>query len=119
MLGTLLVSVVALLVLVDVAGRVLVDPDEELDDPVAGATEVTVRDNEFEPNAIEVPLGTTVTWRWEGDHAHNVVGDGFESPVQEDGTFAQTFDEAGTHAYRCTLHPGMRGEVVVTDEPAN
>ena len=115
-LGAVVLAVVAVLVLVDVAGRALVDSDDEdLDDPVAGVTEVAVRDNEFGPEAIEVPVGTTVTWRWEGDHPHNVVGDGFESPVQEDGTFAHTFTEAGTYDYRCTLHPGMRGKVVVTD----
>ncbi len=83
--------------------------------PVAGVTDVAVRDNSFEPAAIEIPVGATVTWRWEGDHDHNVVGDGFESETQTEGTFAQTFAEAGRHEYRCTLHGGMRGEVVVIE----
>ncbi len=81
--------------------------------PVRGATEVAVRDNVFEPAAIEVPAGATVTWRWEGRHPHNVVSDGFESEVQTDGAFTHTFAEPGRYAYRCTLHGGMDGEVVV------
>lgn len=87
------------------------DPGEA----VAGVLTVAVRDNEFAPAAIEVPSGTTVTWTWEGAEEHNVVGDGFESPVQRDGEFARTFAEPGTHPYRCTLHYLMRGEVVVTE----
>lgn len=86
--------------------------------PVSGATEVAVRDNLFAPAAIEVPAGTTVTWTWEGRHSHNVVGNGFESPVQTSGTFARTFDAAGVHDYECTLHGGMRGSVVVMEESA-
>ena len=84
-------------------------------DPLAGVTEVAVRDTEFAPAAIAVPLGTTVTWRWEGEKRHNVVGDGFASPLQDEGEFARQFAEPGTHGYRCALHPFMRGEVVVTE----
>lgn len=83
--------------------------------PVAGVTEVAVGDNFFAPVAIEVPAGTTVTWTWDGNNDHNVVGDGFESPVQIQGGFAHTFSAPGTYDYRCTLHGGMRGEVVVTN----
>lgn len=90
------------------------DDPSDADAPVTGVTDVAVRDNYFEPAAIEIPVGTTVTWTWEGDHDHNVVADGFESETQTEGSFAQTFAEPGRHEYRCTLHGGMRGEVVVT-----
>lgn len=82
--------------------------------PVAGVTDVAVRDDLFAPAAIAVPIGTTVTWRWEGEEAHNVVGVGFESPTQAAGEFAYAFAEPGTYSYRCTLHVFMRGEVVVS-----
>lgn len=89
--------------------RNLLDPGEA----VAGVTDVALRDNAFSPAAIEVPVGTTVTWRWDGAEEHNVVGDGFGSPVHRDGAFAHAFAEPGTYPYRCTLHFLMRGEVVV------
>jgi plastocyanin len=87
--------------------------------PVTGLIEVAVRDNDFEPAAIEVPVGTTVTWRWDGDNAHNVVGDDFESETQTSGTFAHAFAAPGRYDYRCTLHGGMRGEVVVAERPSS
>ena len=110
--------VVAVLLLIAVVGAASLVWLQNWLDPgtaVAGVSAVAVRDNDFAPAAIEVRAGTTVTWRWEGVELHNVVGDGFESPTQVDGEFAQTFDAAGTYAYRCTLHFLMRGEVVVTE----
>lgn len=91
----------------------------DADPPVTCVTEVAVRDNHFEPAVIEVPVGTTVTWRWDGKNSHNVVADDFESETQTEGTFAHAFAEPGRHNYRCTLHGGMRGEVVVTGEPSS
>ena len=60
-----------------------------------------------------------MTWRWEGNERHNVVGGDFESPVQVDGKFAHAFSEPGTYSYRCTLHLVMRGEVVVVTEASS
>lgn len=82
-------------------------------DLAADAT-ISVVDNAFEPVHAGVPAGITVTWSWEGTSAqHNVVGEGFESPLQDSGTFAHTFDRAGTYAFRCTVHGQMRGAVTV------
>ena len=60
--------------------------------------------------------GTRVTWTWVGNNPHNVTADGFASETQVEGKFIQTFDRAGSYAYACTIHPGMEGTVVVTDD---
>jgi plastocyanin len=96
-------------------GAVIVRNRLDTGDPVVGVSNVAVRDNEFGPSAVEVPVGTTVTWQWDGKDEHNVVGDGLESPLQSEGTYAYTFDEPGTYEYHCTKHFFMRGEVVVTE----
>jgi plastocyanin len=78
-------------------------------------SEVVAQDVRFNPAAIEVPAGTTVTWKFEdGAVPHNVKGDGFESRTQSSGTYRHRFDTPGTYAYRCTLHSGMKGRVVIT-----
>jgi plastocyanin len=69
--------------------------------------------NDFSPDAIVVPAGTTVTWSFDGKVAHDIVGDGWGTPVLAEGTFSHTFAEPGVHDYRCTLHGPMRGTVVV------
>jgi plastocyanin len=77
--------------------------------------EVVAKDNRFDPVAVEVPAGATVTWSFQdGSVPHNVKGDGFESETVSSGTFRHRFDTPGTYDYRCTLHAGMDGRVVVT-----
>jgi plastocyanin len=84
--------------------------------PLVGVTEVTAKDNKFSPAAIQVPAGTTVTWTFQdGAVPHDVTGEGWRSGEPErEGTFTHAFDQPGTYPYRCTLHDGMDGRVVVT-----
>lgn len=79
---------------------------------------VRVVDNAFEPKIAKVGVGDTVTWRFEGNSAHNVIGDDFESELTKDGEFEHTFDEAGEYDYRCTVHAGMSGRIDVSDSAA-
>ena len=83
--------------------------------PVATDPTVVVADNDFRPGELTVETGTIVTWDWDGDAQHNVVGDGFESEIQVDGTFEHGFDNPGTYTYVCTLHPGMDGTVIAVE----
>ena len=84
--------------------------------PVTGVTQVAAKDNRFTPLAIQVPAGTAVTWRFEdGLVPHDVTGGGWSSgDPRRKGSFTHTFDQAGTYPYRCTVHDGMTGRVVVT-----
>src|ERR671911_283394 len=83
-------------------------PHDSTASPNGDASTIAVRDYEFEPGTVSVRVGDTVTWVWEGDAQHNVVGDGFESEDQRSGSFRHAFDEPGTYQYACTLHPGMQ-----------
>jgi halocyanin-like protein len=74
----------------------------------------------FDPAAIRVDSGTTVTWEWTGEGGqHNVVDeDGkFESDLmgEEGATFEYTFENAGNTRYFCRPHKasGMKGGVIV------
>ena len=87
-----------------------------LDDiePQVGVTDVEMEGTRFDPRVIEVPAGTTVTWHFNGI-AHDVKGEGWGSDVESEGTFTHAFDAAGTYDYRCTLHGGMTGRVIVSE----
>jgi plastocyanin len=84
--------------------------------PVTGVTEVAAEDNHVSPAAIQVPAGTTVAWEFKDRFVpHDVTADGWSSgDPQRGGRFAHTFADPGTYPYRCTLHDGMTGRVVVT-----
>jgi len=71
----------------------------------------------FAPNALTVPVGTTVQWVNRDDIPHTVVSDDkatFKSKVLDtDDSFSHTFSKAGAYSYFCSLHPKMAGKVVV------
>jgi plastocyanin len=84
--------------------------------PVRG-NEVTIDGFAFQPASLTVTAGTTVTWTNRDEEPHTVAAsDGsFHSPGMGTGaTFTHTFATAGTFDYVCSIHPMMRGTVVVT-----
>jgi plastocyanin len=84
--------------------------------PPPGATDVTIVDFNFAPGLLEVPVGTTVSWDNAGVAPHTVTADNgsFDSGIMSTGdTYNRTFNQAGTFAYLCTLHPEMVGTIVV------
>jgi plastocyanin len=80
----------------------------------ASSREVVLKGLRFHPSTITVNPGESVTWVWEdGDIEHNVTGGRFRSRTQAHGSFTVRFTHAGTFDYRCTIHEGMVGRVVV------
>jgi plastocyanin len=84
--------------------------------PVSG-DQVTIDGFAFAPATLTVKAGSTVTWTNRDEEPHTVAAsDGaFHSPGMGTGaTFTHTFPAAGTFDYVCSIHPMMRGTVVVT-----
>lgn len=73
----------------------------------------------YDPTAVAVAPGTTVTWEWTGrGGAHDVVelNGVFDSgsPVAREGaTFQHTFEAPGVFKYYCTPHRGMEMKAAV------
>ena len=84
-------------------------------EPVA-TTEVTMaKSYRFDPKAIEVAVGQSVTWTNKDNFTHTVKVDGQEDHKVERGeSVSIAFDKPGTYHYVCTLHSNdMEGEVTV------
>ena len=86
--------------------------------PVATDRVDLPRSYRFEPEAITVSAGATVTWTNSDNFSHSVQFEGETAPgqVMRQGEQAKrTFDAAGTFPYLCTFHPrDMTGTVIVT-----
>jgi plastocyanin len=88
--------------------------DEPAAAEASGGTAVAVADNSFSPATIEVAVGDTVTFENQGQIAHTVTGEDFDSGSMAPGdTFTFTASEAGSFSYVCTFHPGMQGKLEV------
>jgi LPXTG-motif cell wall-anchored protein len=81
----------------------------------AGASSsVTIKDFSFGPSSITIHPGDTVTWTNSGQAPHDATGSGFKTPTLTPGKSAShTFSQAGTFSYICSIHPFMKGTVVV------
>ena len=82
---------------------------------VATTTVDLPKSYKFEPPAITVDAGATVTWTNHDDFTHNVTFEGEEGLTMRPGeSTTRDFPTAGTYAYQCSLHPrDMNGTVVV------
>lgn len=71
----------------------------------------------YSPATFTVKVGQTVTWSNGDGGVHTVTSDTsgvFDSGNMPSGdTFSHTFTQAGTYTYYCTIHPWMKGTVVV------
>jgi plastocyanin len=93
--------------------------DSEAAPAAGGAVAITMRDIKFDPREVTVKVGQQITWTNGESVPHNVVaqeGGTFESDTfGEGGTFQFTPEQPGKIEYVCTLHPGMDGEITVTE----
>jgi plastocyanin len=75
----------------------------------------------YVPSKITITKGQSVTWQNEDAAFHSVTSGFYDAP---DGLFDSgyldpyqyfsfTFDNLGTFDYYCTLHPWMKGQVLV------
>jgi plastocyanin len=73
----------------------------------------------FAPAELEVVIGDTVVWSNTDRFAHTTAADSgaWSSPeLSHGGSFRFAPSRAGRYWYRCTLHPVMRGVLVVKDD---
>jgi len=109
--GVVMPVMIAMLLLVAGSSRVTAT-----DQPSTANVAVKIDNFVFGPQAITVPVGTTVTWTNSDDIPHTAVStDGvFKSRVMDtEEKFSYTFTKAGTYSYYCSVHPKMTGQVIV------
>ena len=80
----------------------------------AGSNNVSMGDNFFDPGKIKIGKGERVTWTNDGNSDHTVKFKGQKNKIVAPGEqTGRRFKDTGTFNYRCTLHSGMDGKVVV------
>ncbi|WP_375482255.1 cupredoxin family copper-binding protein [uncultured Mycobacterium sp.] len=83
----------------------------------ASGDAVSIDNFAFVPAKLSVAAGSTVTWTNRDEEPHTVAAsDGsFHSPgMGAQASYSHTFSAPGTVDYICSIHPFMRGTVVVT-----
>ncbi len=84
--------------------------------PPAATAEIEINNFDFTPATITIPVGTQVTWTNKDEITHNVVSTDKtirSQALDTNDKFSFTFAKAGTFSYVCSIHPRMKGTVVV------
>lgn len=81
----------------------------------ATMSEVTIKDSKYAPATINVQKGDTVTWKNSDSVPHTATAAGkFDSGTIAPGkSVSRKMDQAGEFDYVCSIHPAMKGKLVV------
>ncbi|HEY0613593.1 MAG TPA: cupredoxin family copper-binding protein [Candidatus Elarobacter sp.] len=77
---------------------------------------VHIRDDKFNPPSVTVKAGDAVAFVNDDDDAHTATADdgSWDSEGLNQGQrWSHTFTKAGKVTYHCTVHPFMKGALVV------
>jgi plastocyanin len=86
------------------------------------STKVDIRDYAFQKMPMTITAGSTVTWTNRDDDPHTVTADDktFDSKgLGQDDTWSHTFAKPGVYRFHCSVHPFMKGTIVVTEAPTH
>lgn len=86
----------------------------------SGGSVINISGYKFDPNALTVKKGTTVTWTNNDGTTHTVTADvkgdaPASGAINKGQSFTYTFGTAGTYGYHCSIHPSMTGSIIVTE----
>jgi len=87
---------------------------------VAGGNTVVIKNFAFDPSTLTVKNGAVVKWTNQDGAPHTIVSDtgspvAFSSDSLATGaTYSFTFTQPGTYMYHCSIHPSMKGTIIVT-----
>jgi plastocyanin len=82
----------------------------------ASQNPVAIQNYAFSPSTLTIQKGANVTWTNYDSIQHNVVSDSsvFSSPLLNKGdTYTHQFNNTGSFSYICSIHPYMKGTIVV------
>jgi YVTN family beta-propeller protein len=83
---------------------------------VGGKVSVSIKGFAFNPGSITIKSGQTITWTNNDSVPHTVTskdGRWDSGDINPGASFSRTFEQEGSFAYYCTIHPSMLGEVIV------
>ncbi len=101
----------------DTMPRTTQNTNTESKNPVA-TNNIEIKGFAYNPATITVKVGTTVTWMNSDSVGHTATAEdgSFDTGILRQGEKGSvTFSKAGTFKYFCSVHPNMKGTVIVTE----
>ncbi len=75
---------------------------------------VNIKDFESASYGLGARIGDTVKWINSDSVPHQIIGDGFSSPILYTGdSYSFTFRTSGTFNFHCAIHPAKIGTILI------
>jgi plastocyanin len=85
-----------------------------VDTATTQSNQIIIKDFAFGPETLTVKKGDTVTWTNQDSAPHQIAGTNFKSEMLSNGgIYSFTFNEIGKFEYICSVHPSMKGTIIV------
>ncbi len=81
-----------------------------------GKNQIQIQNFKFSPDTLTVKVGDGVTWTNNDSIDHSATADdnSFDTGLIATGKSGNiTFNKAGTYTYHCSIHPTMKGTIIV------
>lgn len=89
-------------------------PSSQPTTPNIGPNEVSIDNYQFLPSTLTIHAGDSVKWTNNDRTAHIIKFASFESDSLSDGqTYNHKFNDKGKYNYICSIHPSMKGTIIV------
>lgn len=111
-----IITIIIVLIAI-IAFVVYIYPKMQQTEPVTSeGHKVEIKDFSFNPKNLQIKAGVTVEWTNKDSVAHKIKFDsGEESPTMQSGeTYEKLFTKNGTYSYICSIHPSMKGTIIVS-----
>lgn len=114
-----LIGIIVVVLVVVIAGFYVFNGKSNSNSPsnVESGNVVKISGFAFSPSEIKIKSGESVTWINEDNAPHAIVsnsGNELASDSFSKGkSYIHTFNSAGTYEYHCSIHPSMKGKVIV------
>jgi plastocyanin len=83
----------------------------------SGGNAITIQNFSFKPASLTVKVGTKVTFTNEDSATHTATSQSDKTidsgDLAKGQTYTVTFSKPGTYNFICTIHPYMKGTIIV------
>jgi len=75
---------------------------------------IDIKNFAFNPASLTINKGDTIIWTNDDSATHQLAGIEINSPkLANKQTYSVTLDAAGNYNYHCSIHPTMKGTIIV------
>lgn len=101
----------------EIDNSVILDSTSSTKQTAKKTTAISIKDFAFSPTSKTITKGAKVTWTNNDSTAHTVMSDDKNGPksqlLNNGGKYSFTFNNKGTFKYYCSVHPSMKGTIIV------